>query len=144
MSLQPKRTWTGRKSHFVENLLEKCWTPSPKEPFDVEIYRKSAGPRVREARFARKFMGKVPDHESGEHVLCAPAQSKRTWTFQKTHLVYRKNAGPQFRGRHFVQACAVEMHVDTSQEPFYAVIYRKNAGTDADHLEQTPRPLPLP
>ena len=60
--------------------------------------------------------------------------------------IYKKNAGPQARKRHFawkftgtnagpgvrearfVRACAVETHMDISQKPFYAVIYRKNAG----------------
>ena len=36
--------------------------------------------------------------------------------------------GPQCRGRHFVCACAVETHMDISQEPFRAAIYKKNAG----------------
>ena len=40
----------------------------------------------------------------------------------------QENAGPQFRGARFVRACAVEMHMDISEEPFYAVIYRNNAG----------------
>ena len=31
-------------------------------------------------------------------------------------------------GKHFVRACAVEMHMNMSQEAFYAEIYRENAG----------------
>jgi len=31
------------------------------------------------------------------------------------------------RDPHFVRACAVEMHLDISEEPFYARIYRKDA-----------------
>ena len=30
--------------------------------------------------------------------------------------IYKQNAGPQSRARQFVRACAVEMHMDTSQE----------------------------
>ena len=33
----------------------------------------------------------------------------------------------QDREAHFVRACAVEMHMDRSQEPFCMEIYRKNA-----------------
>ena len=34
----------------------------------------------------------------------------------------------QDRDAHFVRACAVEMHMDMSQEAFCAEIYRENAG----------------
>ena len=67
----------------------------------------------------------------GDIVSCEPAQSKRTWTFEKSNFVeiYRKNAGPQSRGHRFVRACTVESHMDISQEPFCVKIYRKNAAT---------------
>ena len=35
----------------------------------------------------------------------------------------------QDREAHFVRACAVEMHMDISQEPFCAESYWKNAGS---------------
>ena len=38
----------------------------------------------------------------------------------------------------FVRSCAVEMHVDISQEPFYVRIYWKNAGSQMDHPDQAP------
>ena len=46
---------------------------------------------------------------------------------------------PDPRGHRFVRACAVEMHMDISQEPFCAIIYRKNAGprSRARHLCET-------
>ena len=64
--------------------------------------------------------------KTGKHTLCEPAQSKCTWTSDKSNFVeiYRKNAGPQSRARHFVRACAIEMHTDISQEPFCVEIYR--------------------
>ena len=49
--------------------------------------------------------------------------------------IYRKNAGPVLRGRHFVRACAAETHMDISQEPFCVEIYRKNAGPPGEHLD---------
>ena len=36
---------------------------------------------------------------------------------------------------HFVRACAVEMHMAISQEPFCVEIYRKNAGHVWEHLD---------
>ena len=32
--------------------------------------------------------------------------------------IYRKNAGPQFRGPHFVRTCAVETHMDSSEDNY--------------------------
>ena len=50
-----------------------------------------------------------------------PAQPKRTWTCHKSRFVWKctgKMPDP-----------AVEMHMDISQEPFFAVIYRKKCRT---------------
>ena len=41
----------------------------------------------------------------------------------------------QDREAHFVRACAVEMHMDMSQEAFCAEIYRENAGRFRYHLD---------
>ena len=40
-------------------------------------------------------------------------------------IIYRKNAAPQKLAARFVPACAVEMHLDISQEQVYARIYCK-------------------
>ena len=74
----------------------------------------------------RMMLRKKTDSKTGKHTLCEPAQSKCTWTSDKSNFVeiYRKNAGPQSRARHFVRACAIEMHTDISQEPFCVEIYR--------------------
>ena len=53
--------------------------------------------------------------------------------------IYRKNAGPQSRGKHFVRACAVETHMGISQESFGMEIYRKNAGPQSRALTLTVR-----
>ena len=62
----------------------------------------------------------------GEHTD-EPAQAKRTWTGDKSRFVwkFRKSARPRSRVARFVRACAVETHINISQEPFSAVIYRK-------------------
>ena len=53
-------------------------------------------------------------------------------------IIYRKNAAPQKLAARFVPACAVEMHLDISQEQVYARIYcKKNA------KQMTYRDLPL-
>ena len=39
-------------------------------------------------------------------------------------------------GADFVRACAIEMHMDMLQEPFYARIYRKNAAPKMEHPDQ--------
>ena len=56
--------------------------------------------------------------------------------------IYKKNGTPQDRNTRFVWACAVEMHMDMSQEPFYAEIYREHAGRPGYHLDWTPGPNP--
>ena len=82
----------------------------------------------------RRLTGKMPDPKPATHVLCEPAQSKCTGTFHKSHIcieIYRQKAGPQSRDTRFVQACAVETHIDISQEPCCMEIYRRNAGPQA-------------
>jgi len=39
--------------------------------------------------FAWKCTRKMPDPNPATHVLCEPAQSKCTWTFQKSHFVLK-------------------------------------------------------
>ena len=66
------------------------------------------------------------DPKTEDHTLWELAQSKCTSTFQKSHCI-RKFTGKMPRPRwsperghthtHFVRACAVEMHVNISQEP---------------------------
>ena len=36
-----------------------------------------------------KFKGKIPDPNPGHGILCEPAQSNRTWTFHKIHVVWK-------------------------------------------------------
>ena len=41
-------------------------------------------------------------------------------------------------GRHFVRACAAEMHGNISQEPPYTDICRNNAAAQLEHPDQAP------
>ena len=52
--------------------------------------------------------------------------------------MYRKNGRGHLRGHRFVRACAVEIHMDISQEPFCVEICKENAGRPGDHLDSTP------
>ena len=66
------------------------------------------------------------------------AQSKCTWRFPKSHYVEidRQNARAQKRDPHFVRACAVDMHLEISQEPLYTEIYRKNVRAQSEPKTQ--------
>ena len=44
--------------------------------------------------------------------------------------IYRQNALPQKSAARFARACAVDMAMDTSQEPFYAKILKESQGKD--------------
>ena len=80
--------------------------------------------------FVRKITRKTPDAHPAASMWCEPAQSKCIRTCHKRHFV-RKFTGkcrkliPQ---QAFCATCAVEMHMDMSQEAFCAEIYRENAG----------------
>ena len=53
--------------------------------------------------------------------LREPAQSKGTWTCHKSHFrreLTGKMPRPQNLDLRFAQACAIEMHMGMSQEPF--------------------------
>ena len=67
----------------------------------------------------RMMLRRKTDPKTGTHTLCEPAQSKCTRTFHKSHSVDidRKSAVRQSRDTRFVRACAVEIHMDVSQEP---------------------------
>jgi len=69
----------------------------------------------------RMMLRRKADLKAGKHTLCEPAQSKRAWTLHKSHFVWKCDA-------RFVRACAVEMHMDMSEDAFWAGIYRENAG----------------
>ena len=73
--------------------------------------------------------------------LCASPRSRNAFgDFTRTicAIIYRWNAADQNRDPHFVRACAVEMHLDVSQEPFFwGEIYRENARTQMQHPRHT-------
>ena len=74
-------------------------------------------------KLRRMMLKRKTDPKTVKHTLCEPAQSKCTRTCQKRHFA-QKFAGPISRGQRFVRACAVEMHMDMSEEAFCVEIYR--------------------
>jgi hypothetical protein len=77
-------------------------------------------------KLRRMMLRRKTDPKTANHTLCEPAQSKCTRTFHKRHFVkkiYRENPGSVSRVKNFMRACAVEMHMDMSQEAFCAEIY---------------------
>ena len=89
----------------------------------------------------RKMMlRRKTDPKTGTHTLCEPAQSKCTWTFHKSHFT-RKFTGQMSepivspeRRHTLCAACAVEIHLDISQQPLYTDMYRKKSGAQSDRV----------
>ena len=113
------------------NLKEKCRTRIPRHPFCASLRSGNAHGHVRRVilhgNLQEKCWTRIP-----RHPFCASLRSRNApgqFTRAFCAVMYRKNAGPLFRGRHFVRACAVETHMDISQEPFFAVTYRKKCRT---------------
>ena len=71
-------------------------------------------------RWRERMLRRKTDPKTGKHTLWEPAQSKCTWTFDKSHCVcvkiYRKKGTP-IPDTAFC-ACAVETHMDIWEEPF--------------------------
>ena len=92
------------------------------------------------------------DPKTAAHTLCEPAQSKCTSSHHKSHFLC-EFTGKMPQTKTGDRACAVEMHLDVSQEPLYTEICSKNAraqNRDANfvractvemHLEISQEPL---
>ena len=96
------------------------------EPLYTEMYRKKA---------------RDQDQPERRHTLCASLCSRHALRhFTRATLygnVQEKGSrpGPAGTQTHFVRACAVDMHLDISQEPLYTEMYRKKA-RDQDQPER--------
>ena len=130
-------------SHFVQEFSQKCCPPRARqgsavemhmgmseEQFDARIYKENIGkcwgPKLR-----LTFCASLRDRNAHGHVrravLCENSQGK-----------CRGPRSGKHRAADFVRACAVEMHMKISQEPFYSRIYSKNAGDQMEHPDLTP------
>ena len=96
------------------------------------------------SHFIRKFTGKMPQTKLADHTLCEPAQSKCMSVCHRSHFLEKfagkmpQTSADRNRGVDFVRACAVERHVNISQELLYTEICRKNAGAQSEHPDQAP------
>jgi hypothetical protein len=52
-------------------------------------------------------------------------KTKQDRTDEKATFYRKSNAAPQNRGTHFARACAVETHLEISQEPLHTEIYKE-------------------
>ena len=80
------------------------------------------------------------DPKTREHTLCEPAQSKRTWTFKKSHSVWKskgKKLDPN-PGDIASREPAQSKRTWTFHKSHFVEIYRKNAARAGYHLDQTP------
>ena len=105
---------TDKQKHRQEpplygNLQEKCYGPEPRTMLCASLRSRNALQHVTRAALYGNLQEKCRAPES--------AQNTNT---------------------HFVQACAIEMHLNISQEPLYTEIYRKNAGAQSGHPDQAP------
>ena len=94
--VQSKCTRASHKSHFIRNLQEKGYTPQ----------------RLA-SRCAASLCSRNSDGHARTAILCENSFKKR-------------NVAPQSLAAHCAQACTIEMHMDMSEQPFYARNYRKN------------------
>ena len=64
----------------------------------------------------------------------------RMWMVRRRRkmMMLRRKTIPKPAKAHFVRACAIETHMDISQEPFRVEICRKKAVRAGYHLDQTP------
>ena len=116
------------------------------EPF----MRKFSGKKCRALDVSRAFCASLRSRNARGHVaraiLCKNYQEKcraQTLAAAMYAIILRENAAPQERDPHFVRACAVEMHVDMSQEPSYAIIYGKKCCAQMEHPDQAPAFTPM-
>ena len=124
---RPKCTWTCEKSRFTwefrgENAVpQMLW-----RMFCASLRNRNAHGHVRRAILRGNLPQKMPRPRTATQVLREPAQSKCTWTKHKSH--FRHKFAGKCRASDVMRACAVEMHMDKAQEPFYAKFYEENAG----------------
>ena len=122
------------------NLQEKCSGPERAQNAETHFVRACAvememSQEPLHTETTRKNGRAQSEPRTQTHILCEPAQSKCTWTFHKRHYTEIYSRRPRAS---MVRACAIEMHVEISQEPLYQEIYRENAGAQMEHPDQTP------
>ena len=146
-----------------KNLQEKCRAPAASRTFCASlcsrnahehvartIYEKILKKKCRALDVSRTFCASLHSRNARGHVaraiLCKNYQEKcraQTLAAAMYAIILRENSAPQERDPHFVRACAVEMHVDMSQEPSDARIYRNKIRAQMGHPDQAPAFTPM-
>ena len=142
---RPGQPFCASRACAVETHMDM-----PQEPSYARIYRKNTAPQRRDNRFAQskctwtsrkccfmgEFRGKMPCPKTGTTVFRKPAQSKRTWTCHKSHIVpeflQEKCHAPRSRRRLCASLHSRNAHGHVDKNNF-CEIYRKNARNQMEH-----------
>ena len=112
------------KRNFVQNKYKKMpRTKSATQTFCASLRSRKCNWKCHKSHFVREFTDRMPRAKSATQTLFEPAQSKCIPEMWKCHTSRFVQAG-QTRDTDFARACAVEMHLEMSQEPLCAEIYR--------------------
>ena len=105
---------------------------------DERVPHGSTGDLTRAMSYG-KFTGKCRTRRPGPAFSTSLRSRNAHGHFTRAILCgnLQENAGRVARGQRFTRACAVEMHMDISQEPFCVEIYKENAGCRNAHRHFT-------
>ena len=163
-SVQSKCTWRCHKSQFFirEFAGKKSRPETGKNRFCASLHSRNAHGHVRilcensqvNCRRPRSRMAHVADfvractvemhtraHKRHKRLAQIPLDMqtvRRATLCENFQVKCRRPISSKPRGADFARACAVEMHMDIAQEPVYARIYRKEAGSQMEHPDQAP------
>ena len=113
---------------FYGNLQENA-APKNLGPHFVRACAVEMHVNISQEPLFTEISGKTCRAQKPRTTLCASLRSRNALHFFARAIScgkLQKNAAPHL-GPHFVQPCAIEMHVNFSQERLNAEIYRKNA-----------------
>ena len=121
--------WTCHKRHSVRKFTGKMPNAYPGSSILCEPAQSTCTWTCHKRHCVQKFKGKCRTYIPGPP-FCASLRNRNAHRHVTRGIpceIYRENAKHVSRGHHFVPACAVDMHMDMSQEAFFAEIYRENA-----------------
>ena len=124
---------------LCRNLQGKCRTLISRPMFCASLRSQNAHGHFTRAILCRNLEGKCRTLIS-RPVYCASLRSQNAHGHFTRAILCRNLQGKcrTLISRPVFCVCAVEMHMDISQEPFHGEIYRENAGRARYHLDQTP------
>ena len=129
---QSKDTWTCHKSHCIREFSGTRLQTKSKENSRGRLCASLCSGMMEihmempKSNLTRELAGKTLHPKTGTTVLCEAAQSECAWTCQKSNFM-AEFSGKMPQAKIQQKKCAVEMHLDVSQEQFHARILRQNA-----------------